>query len=139
MSDEVKRNPTPFDELLGLEVLEAADGKAEVRLALTPAHLNRRGVAHGGVVSALLDVSLGGAVVSTTTAEEWCGTLELSVQFRDPARRGPLTGRGRVERRGQRVAFAAGEVVDARGRVVAAAHGVWTIWPSNPDQRKKAR
>ena len=137
MSEEVKRNPTPFDDLLGLEVLAAAEGKAEVRLALTPAHLNRRGVAHGGAVSALLDASLGAAVVSTTTAEEWCGTLELSVQFRDPARRGPLTGRGRVERRGRRVAFAAGEVVDARGRVVAAAHGVWTIWPINPDKRRR--
>jgi len=138
MSEEVKRNPTPFDELLGLEILRAVDGEAEVRLALTPAHLNRRGVAHGGVVSALLDVSLGAAVVSTTTAEEWCGTLELSVQFRDPARRGPLTGRGRVERRGRRVVFAAGEVVDVRGRVVAAAHGVWTIWPSNPDHPRRS-
>jgi uncharacterized protein (TIGR00369 family) len=136
MSEEVRRNPTPFDELLGLEVLRAADGEAEVRLVLTPAHLNRRGVAHGGVVSALLDVSLGAAVVSTTTAEEWCGTLELSVQFRDPARRGPLTGRGRVERRGRSVAFAAGEVLDARGRVVTAAHGVWTIWPANLDKRQ---
>ena len=137
MSEKVKRNPTPFDDLLGLEVLRAADGEAEVRLVLTPAHLNRRGVAHGGVVSALLDVSLGAAVVSTTTAEEWCGTLELSVQFRDPARHGPLTGRGRVERRGRSVAFAAGEVFDARGRVVAAAHGVWTIWPTNPDKRQR--
>lgn len=137
MSEEVKRNPTPFDELLGLEVVRAADGEAEVRLVLTPAHLNRRGVAHGGVVSALLDVSLGAAVVSTTTAEEWCGTLELSVQFRDPARHGPLTGRGRVERRGRSVAFAAGEVLDAGGRVVAAAHGVWTIWPTNPDRRQR--
>ena len=137
MSKTAQRNPTPFDELLGLDVVAAEGGEAEVRLVLTPGHLNRRGVAHGGVVSALLDVSLGAAVVSTTTAEEWCGTLELSVQFRDPARRGPLTGRGRVERRGRSVAFAAGEVVDARGRIVAAAHGVWTIWPSNPDRGRR--
>ena len=127
------RKPTPFDALLGLTVSRAVAGEAEARLELTPAHCNRRGVAHGGVVSALLDTSLGAAVVSTLAPEEWCGTLELSVQFRDPARHGPLTGRGRVERRGRRVAFAAGEVVDGNGRVVAAAHGVWTIWPSHPD------
>lgn len=129
------RKPTPFDDLLGLAVTRAAGGASEVALELTPAHRNRRGVAHGGVVSALLDVSLGAAVVSTLAPEEWCGTLELSVQFRDPARHGPLTGRGRVERRGRRVAFAAGEALDAHGRVVAAAHGVWTIWPSHPDRR----
>ncbi len=134
MVDPIRRNPTPFDDLLGIEPLRAQDGESEIRLELDAAHCNRRGVAHGGVVSALLDISLGAAVVSTTTAEEWCGTLELSVQFRDPARHGPLTGRGRVERRGRSVAFAAGEVVDARGRVVAAAHGVWTIWPAHPDR-----
>ena len=135
MSEERQRQPTPFDALLGIEAIRATDGEAEFRLELDASHCNRRGVAHGGVVAALLDVSLGAAVVSTTTPEEWCGTLELSVQFRDPARHGPLTGRGRVERRGRRVAFAAGEVVDARGAVVAAAHGVWTIWPENPDKR----
>lgn len=134
MTDETRRNPTPFDDLLGLEMKRAADGESEVRLQLSEAHCNRRGVAHGGVVSALLDVALGSAVVSTTTPEEWCGTLELSVQFRDPARHGPLTGHGRVARRGRTVAFAEGEVVDARGRTVAAAHGVWTIWPEHPDR-----
>jgi uncharacterized protein (TIGR00369 family) len=135
MGDQKQRQPTPFDALLGIEAVHAADGEAEFRLDLTAAHCNRRGVAHGGVVASLLDVSLGAAVVSTTTPEEWCGTLELSVQFRDPARHGPLTGRGRVERRGRRVAFASGEIIDARGRVVAAAHGVWTVWPEHPDQR----
>lgn len=128
-----RRSPTPFDEFLGVEVVEAAGGRAEARLELAPHHCNRRGVAHGGVVSALLDVSLGAAVVSTLSPEEWCGTLELSVQFRDPARHSPLRGQGRVERRGRSVAFAAGEVIDSRGRVVAAAHGVWTIWPRHPD------
>lgn len=131
--DEVSRQPTPFDELLGVEVISAKGGMAEACLEITPLHRNRRGVAHGGVVSALLDTSLGAAVVSTLAAQEWCGTLELSVQFRDPARHGPLRGRGRVERRGRQVAFAAGEVIDARGKVVAAAHGVWTIWPGHPD------
>lgn len=128
-----RRRPTPFDELLGLDVVRASEGRAEALLQLRPDHRNKRGVAHGGVVSALLDTALGAAVVSTMAPEEWCGTLELSVQFRDPARHGPLTGRGRVARRGRRIAFAEGEVVDGNDRVVAAAHGVWTIWPGHPD------
>ena len=132
--DSARRKPTPFDELLGIEMVSIGEGVAELEVELSPRHRNRRGVAHGGVVSALLDSSLGAAVVSTLAAQEWCGTLELSVQFRNPARHGPLRGSGRVERRGRRVAFASGEVVDARGRVVAAAHGVWTIWPQHPDQ-----
>lgn len=132
-TERPKRRPTPFDELMGMEFMVAADGAAEVRLEVTPGHRNGRGVAHGGVVASLLDSSLGAAVVSTLAPQEWCGTLELSIQFRNPARHGPLVGRGRVERRGRRIAFAAGEVIDARGKVVAAAHGVWTIWPGHPD------
>lgn len=137
MSEEQDRvpRPTPFDELLGLCLHRAEGGAAEVRLELSERHRNRRGVAHGGVLSSLLDTCLGAAVVSTLAPQEWCGTLELSVQFRDPARKGPLVGRGRVVRRGRTVAFAAGEVVDADGRTVAAAHGVWTIWPVHPDRR----
>lgn len=132
--DAGRHNPTPFDELLGHEVVAAADGVAEVRLDLGPRHRNRRGVAHGGVVASLLDIALGAAVISGIRPEEWCGTLELSVQFRDPARRGPLVARGRLARRGRHVAFAEGEVRDADDRQVAAAHGVWTIWPGHPDR-----
>ena len=133
MNEPMVRKSTPFDALLGLDMKAACDGESEVLLELIAAHCNRRGVAHGGVVCGMLDTALGAAVVSTLSESEWCGTLELSVQFRDPARYGPLCARGRVARRGRRVAFAEGEVVDARDRVVAVAHGVWNIWPSHPD------
>lgn len=127
-------SPTPYGELLGLQVVEAAEGSASVRLELRPEVCNRRGVAHGGAVASLLDASLGAAVISAIEPQEWCGTLQLSVQFNDPARHGPLTASGRVVRRGRQVAFAEGEVADAHGHVVARAHGTWTIWPRHPDR-----
>ena len=133
LDEPIVRMSTPFDALLGIEVKDSRNGESEVVLELVPAHCNRRGVAHGGVICGLLDVALGSAVVSKLGETEWCATLELSVQFRDPARHGPLKASGRLARRGRRVAFAEGEVVDARDQVVAVAHGVWTIWPSHPD------
>lgn len=141
MSEERRSpaHPTPFDELVGVSLRRAESGHAEASLELAERHRNRRGVAHGGVLSGLLDTCLGAAVVSTLEEEEWCGTLQLSVQFRDPARKGPLRCRARVVRRGRRVAFAEGEVVDADGRQVAAGHGVWTIWPQHPDRRGVSR
>lgn len=125
---------TPFGEFLGLEKVEAADGRARVKLELEDRHRNRRGVAHGGVVATLLDAGLGAAVISAMAPEEWCGTVQLSVQFVSPARSGPLEARGRVTRRGRTTALAEGEVVDGRGEVVARAHGTWTIWPRHPDR-----
>lgn len=107
---------------------------ARYALTIGPDHLNRRGVAHGGVVAALLDSALGTAVVSAITPEEWCSTMELSIQFREPVLPGPITAEGRLARRGKSAAFAEGEARDATGTVVATAHGVWVIWPTRPSR-----
>jgi len=117
MSEKHRAEP-PFHELLGARCLTRGGGKARYELTVGPGHLNRRGVAHGGVVAGLLDTALGTAVVSAIAKEEWCGTMELSVQFREPVLPGPI--------------IAEGEVRDPAGRVLATAHGVWTIWPVRP-------
>lgn len=127
------RSPTPYGEHLGLELIDAGDGRATVRLAIEPHLCNKRGVVHGGALASLLDAALGAAVISSLKPVEWCGTLQLSIQFSDPARRGPLTAEGQMVRRGRHVAFAEGAVTDADGHVVARAHGTWTIWPRHSD------
>jgi uncharacterized protein (TIGR00369 family) len=93
------------------------------RLDLRPHHRNARGVAHGGVVSSLVDSTLGAAVISSIPQEWWCATVSLSVQYLGGAREGPLEATARVLRRGRRVALAEGEPRDGRGRVVARARG----------------
>ena len=132
-SDE---NTTPFNRLLGTRCLLMKEGRSRYELSLGPDHLNRRGVAHGGVVASLLDTALGAAVVSSIAVKEWCGTLELSIQFREPVLQGTVTAEGRVARRGRAIAFAEGEMRDEAGRVLATAHGVWTIWPRRPATEK---
>ena len=130
---EAQPGSTPFSKLLGMRCVHRESGQARYELEVSADHLNRRGVAHGGLVASLLDTALGASVVSSLTPEEWTGTLELSIQFREPVRPGRVVAEGRLARRGRRVAFAEGEVRDASGRVLASAHGVWTIWPKKPD------
>ena len=110
---------TPFNDTLGTELVRAGDGEAELAIELTPEHCNRRGVAHGGVVAALLDSALGAAVVSSIPEEWWCATTSLSIQFIAGARGGRIVGHGRVTRRGRAVAFARGEVRDGNGKLLA--------------------
>ena len=131
MGDPHDREPG-FHALIGMRCLERAAGRAKYELALGPQHLNRRGVAHGGVVSALLDSALGTAVVSAIDREEWCGTMQLSIQFREPVFPGTITAEGRMMRRGRTAAFAEGEIRGPDGKILATASGVWTIWPSRP-------
>jgi len=131
----------PFHPHLGLEVQRKEGGVAEVALDLGPQHLNRRGVAHGGVITALLDSALGTAVVSAIPAAWWCATTSLHTQFLRGPGPGRLVGHGRVVRRGRHVAFAAGEVRDAAGRLVATAEGTWHLWdhrPGAPDPAPRA-
>jgi len=131
MSEPHDREP-PFHALIGARCTLRDNGRARYELTVGPQHLNRRGVAHGGVVGALLDTALGTAVVAAIAPEEWCGTMQLSIQFREPVFPGTITAEGRMARRGRTAAFAEGEVRDARGHLLATAEGVWTIWPQRP-------
>ena len=128
----IPRDEPAFHALIGARLMEKAGGRARYELTVGPDHLNRRGVAHGGVAASLLDMALGTAVVSAIAPEEWCGTMQISVQFREPIFPGPVTAEGRIARRGRTAAFAEGEARDAAGTVVATAHGVWIIWPARP-------
>jgi uncharacterized protein (TIGR00369 family) len=125
----------PFNEYLGAELTRRGQGEAEIALRLGPHHLNRRGVAHGGVIASLLDSALGAAVISSIPKEWWCATTSMTMQFIGGAREGRLTASGRVVRRGSSVAFAAGEVRDERGKIVASATGTWHLWPYRPKRR----
>ncbi len=122
----------PFNEYLGTKVEFLESGTARVVLDLKPHHLNMRGVAHGGVISALLDSALGGAVISSIPKEWWCATIHLSINYLDGPRAGRLVATGQVTRRGARVAFAGGEVRDESGRLLASAEGSWHLWTRKP-------
>jgi uncharacterized protein (TIGR00369 family) len=128
----IPRDEPAFHKLIGARLVEKSEGRARYELTVGDDHLNRRGVAHGGVTASLLDMALGSAVVAGIAPEEWCGTMQISIQFREPIFPGTVTAEGRMERRGRTAAYAAGEIRDASGRILAVAHGTWTIWPTRP-------
>jgi uncharacterized protein (TIGR00369 family) len=128
----------PFNAFIGSEIKRKEAGRAEVSLELAPHHTNRLGVAHGGVICSLLDTALGTAVFSAIADDWWCVTTSLSIQFLDSARRGRLVAEGRVERQSDKVAFAAGELRDATGKVIATASGTYHLWPLKAGARPAA-
>jgi 5-carboxymethyl-2-hydroxymuconate isomerase len=126
----------PFNQYLGVRVVRMEGGDAEASIELAPHHTNNRGVAHGGVVSSLLDSAMGAAVISAIPKEWWCATTGLSIQFVAGAREGSLQATGKVVRRGRTIAFVQGEAHDAKGRLVATAQGTWHLWPHKPEMEK---
>lgn len=115
--------PPPAATTLGWE-LRAVDpdaGTIEVGFSATESFLNPAGTIQGGFLSAMLDDTMGPALVATLGPGEFAPTLDLHVQFLRPVHPGTLVGRGRVVQRGGGVAFLQGELVDDDGQLVASA------------------
>lgn len=120
---EGRRDPPPAAVLLGWK-LTSVDPDAEtieVSFTATEQFLNPAGDVQGGFLAAMLDDTLGPALVATLGVGQWAPTIDLQVQFLRPAKPGKLHGTGRVVRRGREVAFLAGELRSEDGVVVATA------------------
>ena len=83
--------------------------------------MNPAGAVQGGFLAAMLDDTLGPALVAGLDPGDFALTTDLHVQFLRPAKPGRLLGRGRVVRRGREIGFLAGELLDEDGVVVAVA------------------
>src|SRR5882757_3753476 len=120
---EGRAAPPPAATLLGWELvaIDPEAGTIEVAFIASEQFLNPVGAIQGGFLAAMLDDTLGPALVAMLGPGLFAPTTDLHVQFLRPARPGRLTGRGRVVRRGREVAFLAGELLDAAGQVVATA------------------
>ena len=113
----------PAARLLGWTLSWVAPERGEIEVLFHPdvRFTNPMGDVQGGFVAAMLDDTLGPALVATLDEHEFAPTLELKLSFLRPARPGRLTGRGQVLHRGGTIAFLAGDLRDDGGQVLATA------------------
>jgi uncharacterized protein (TIGR00369 family) len=115
-----RQAPPPAAAALGWALLRVDPGRGEIEVRYDASGFaNPVGNVQGGFLAAMLDDTLGPALVATLPAGQFAVTLDLNVSFLRPARPGPITGSGRVLHRGGSVAFLAGELRDDSGEVVA--------------------
>jgi acyl-CoA thioesterase len=116
---------------LGIEVDDAREGWVRLRLKIRDEMRNALGAPlHGGVMSALVDMAVGGAL--GTMHEQSAGgvgqaTLELNVSFISAARDGDVFAEGRILRRGRSVAVGEASITDAEGRLLAVGRATYMI------------
>jgi uncharacterized protein (TIGR00369 family) len=125
---EGRREPPPAAVLLGWELVavDPKEGTIEVAFTATEQFTNPAGHIQGGFLAAMLDDTLGPALVATLGDGEWAPTIDLHVQFLAPAQPGRLIGRGRIVRRGRDVAFLSGDL-RSDSTIVATAMAVAAI------------
>ncbi|HEX5376984.1 MAG TPA: PaaI family thioesterase [Phenylobacterium sp.] len=113
----------PCAELLGWHVVDARpqDGWIRIGFDARPQFLNPAGFVQGGFLTAMLDDTMGPAVLVHTGGALYTATIDMSVSFLAPARAGPLFGEGQVIQLGKTVGFVEARLADSGGTSIARA------------------
>jgi uncharacterized protein (TIGR00369 family) len=115
--------PPPAAATLGFKLLAIDPERGTIRVQFEGKRefLNPMGVVQGGFLAAMLDDTLGPALVCSLPPGHFAPTIELKVNFIKPAPPGVLIGEGRVVSRGGTIAFLAGELRSEAGELLATA------------------
>jgi uncharacterized protein (TIGR00369 family) len=113
----------PSSKLLGWHLLDArpADGWIRIGFDGKPEFCNPAGFVQGGILSAMLDDTMGPAVFVMTEGKLYTATITMTVNFLAPAKPGPIIGEADVTQLGKTIAFVEGRLMAENGAVLATA------------------
>jgi acyl-coenzyme A thioesterase PaaI-like protein len=102
---------------------EQEDGSVLARFTGQDHHQGYPNRMHGGVIAAILDETIGRAIMARSVLRTWGVTKEIRVRYRQPAPLGiELTAVGRITAEDERYFEGTGELRLADGTVAAEAH-----------------
>src|SRR5437899_9934540 len=113
----------PSSTLLGWHLLDARPRDGWIRIGFEGKRefCNPAGFVQGGMLSAMLDDTMGPAVFVMTEGRLYTATITMTVNFLSPAKPGPITGEANVTQLGKTVAFVEGRLMAENGTVLATA------------------
>ena len=113
----------PSSKLLGWHLLDARPDEGWVRIGFEgkAEFCNPAGFIQGGILTAMLDDTMGPAVFVMTDGKLYTATITMTVNFLAPAKVGPIFGEADVTQLGKTVAFVEGRLMAADGTVLATA------------------
>lgn len=113
----------PSSRLLGWHLLDARPEQGWIRIGFDgkSEFCNPAGFIQGGILSAMLDDTMGPAVFAVTEGKLYTATVTMTVNFLAPAKVGRIVGEASVTQLGKTVAFVEGRLMAADGTVLATA------------------
>ena len=113
----------PIAKHLGWTLVDQNAEKGRIRIAFEgrPEFANPAGFVQGGMLAAMLDDTMGPAVLVMSGGKSFTVTLGLNVSFLAPAKPGRFIAEGQVVQLGKTIAFIEATLTDAEGTVVARA------------------
>src|SRR5215467_12215490 len=115
--------PPPSSKLLGWHLLDARPEVGWIRIGFEgkSEFCNPAGFVQGGILSAMLDDTMGPAVFVTTEGKLYTATLSMTVNFLTPAKPGRIVGEATVRQFGKTIAFVEGRLMADAGTALATA------------------
>jgi uncharacterized protein (TIGR00369 family) len=125
----------PFMTMLGPIYYRRVDRGLIIALRIGERHLNRRGIAHGGMLAALADSALSINVARSRTPFLPTVTVSLSTDFADSARPGDwVEAHVDIQKIGRRLAYANCYLQVGEKRILRASGVFAVINASRPDE-----
>jgi uncharacterized protein (TIGR00369 family) len=118
--------PPPAARLLGWRLLDARPAEGWLKLGFEGKgeFLNPAGFVQGGILSAMLDDTMGPAVLVMTEGRSYTTTVSLTVNFLASAKPGPIIAEAKVTQLGKTIAFVEGRLTAEDGTLLATATAV---------------
>lgn len=109
--------------LYGWHLLGHDEARGWIRVGFegTSEFLNPAGRIQGGILGAMLDDTMGPAVLVKSAGALYPSSIDMHLSFLGAARPGPLVCEGEVLRLGKTVGFVEGRLMDADGRILVRA------------------
>ena len=120
----------PCARLLGWHLLDARPREGWIRIGFDGKadFCNPAGFVQGGILSAMLDDTMGPAVFVMTEGKLYTATITMTVNFLAPAKPGPIIGEANVTQLGKTVAFVEGRLMAEDGTRARHRHDAARGW-----------
>ena len=93
----------PFEKLLNMEIVEAKDGKAILKMPFYIQYAQGAGLMHGGAIVALADTAVVMAIKSILEKGTHFATIEMNARFLKPVTKGIITAKAEIYEKDGRI------------------------------------
>jgi acyl-CoA thioesterase len=122
------RDANPFFRLMGIDVGNYGNGRAELFMNVRPDMHNGVGWLQGGLYTALCDEAMALALFSVLDEGVAIATISECTSFLQGARSGRIRAEAEVVKRGRSVAFMRGQISSEEGSTLAESTASFAIF-----------
>ncbi len=108
----------PFEKLLHIDIVEAADGRALLQMPFLLDFAQGAGLMHGGALVSLADTAVVMAIKSIVPPQTHFATVAMTTKYRRPVKEGIIKARAQVAAVGDRMLEGQAKVYDHLERPV---------------------